>query len=81
MPVVYKINILSALKDAGYNTTRLRRDKLLAEATIQTLRNGGLVSWVNIGRICALLQCQPGDILAYEPDTPGGYTGDGGGTL
>lgn len=68
MPVVYKVNILPALKDAGYNTTRLRREKLLAEATIQTLRTGGLVSWVNIGRICALLNCQPGDILEYIPE-------------
>lgn len=68
MPVKYKIDILPALKDAGYNTTRLRRDKLLAESTIQQLRHDELVSWANIGRICELLQCQPGDILEYIAD-------------
>ena len=66
MPVKYKIEILPALKCAGYNTTRLLRDKLLAESTIQQLRRNELVSWANIGRICALLNCQPGDILEYE---------------
>lgn len=71
MPVKYKIEILPALKAAGYNTTRLRREKLLAESTIQQLRGGELVSWMNIATICKLLQCQPGDILEYteEPDT------------
>lgn len=68
MPVKYKINILSALKEAGFNTSRLRREKLLAESTIQQLRTGHLVSWVNIGRICELLHCQPGDILEFVED-------------
>lgn len=69
MPVIYKIEILQALKAAGYNTTRLRREKLLAENTIQQIREGKLVSWANIARICSMLQCQPGDILAYEANT------------
>lgn len=70
MPVKYKIDILSALKGKGYSTYKLRKDKLLAEATIQTIRSGGLVSWENISRICSMLQCQPGDILEYVEDSP-----------
>ncbi len=66
MPVKYKIDVLSSLKQHGYNTTRLRREKLLGESTIQQLRTGTLVSWANIARICEMLQCQPGDILEYE---------------
>ena len=68
MPVKYKTDILTALKENGYNTTRLRREKLLAESTIQQIRKGELVSWTNISRLCALLECQPGDILEYLPD-------------
>ena len=34
MPVVYKIDILAALKDAGYNTNRLRKEKLLSEGQL-----------------------------------------------
>lgn len=66
MPVKYKIDVLEALKGKGFSTYKLRKEKLLAENTIQQLRSGDLVSWVNIGRICELLNCQPGDILEYE---------------
>ena len=66
MPVVYKIDILQALKDKGYNTSVLRKEKLLVEATIQKLRENQLVSWKNIGVICELLNCQPGDIIEYK---------------
>ena len=68
LPVQYKVNILAELKTAGYNTTRLRRERLLAESTIQQIRGGELVSWANISRICSMLNCQPGDILEHIPE-------------
>ena len=37
MPIEYKIDILSELKAAGYSTYRLRKEKLLGEATMQDL--------------------------------------------
>ena len=66
MPVKYKINVLEALRAAGYNTTRLRKEKLLAEGVIQSLREGKSISFQNLGRICEMLHCQPGDILEYD---------------
>ena len=68
MPIQYKFDILSKLKEAGYSTYKLRKEKLLGEATIQKLRNGELVSWENISTICELLGCQPGDLIKYLPD-------------
>lgn len=68
MPIHYKIDILQALKAAGYNTSILRKEKLMGEATIQKLRKGELVSWANINTICQLLNCQPGDIIEYIPN-------------
>lgn len=70
MPVMYKTNILAALKEKGYSTARLRKEKLLAESTIQQLRENKLVSWTNIDRICTLLDCQPGDVLVHEKVQP-----------
>ena len=67
MPIGYKIDILAALKEKGYNTTRIRREKILAESTVQALRSGKTVSLENIARICELLNCQPGDLLEYTP--------------
>lgn len=68
MPVKYRVDVLAMLKSNGFSTYRLRKDKLLAENTIQQIRNGDLVSWSNIGRICELLHCQPGDILEFVED-------------
>ena len=68
MPLVYKIDVLQALKCKGYNTNRLRKEKILAESTIQKLRDNKPISWANIAQICELLECQPGDILEYVED-------------
>ena len=64
----YKIDVLSALKAAGYNTTVLRREKLLGENAIQYIREGKPVGAKALDSICRLLQKQPGDILEYLPD-------------
>ena len=43
--IKYKIDVLRALKNTGFTTYRLRKDKILGEATIQKLRGFELVSW------------------------------------
>ncbi len=68
MPINYRIDILAALKERGYSTYRLRKEKLLSESTIQKLRNGDPVSLENISTLCRLLNRQPGDIMEYTPD-------------
>ncbi len=70
MPLRFKVNILEELKNAGYNTSKIRNEGLLSQSTLQKLRDGGQLSWSNIETICRLLQCQPGDILEYIPDDP-----------
>ena len=65
MPIVYKIDILAALKEKGYNTGRLRREKLLSEGVIQSLREDNYIAMNNLSRICELLDCQPADLIAY----------------
>ena len=64
----YKIDILLALKEAGYNTTKLRKEKLLAEGVIQSLREGKYISLQNVDKICGLLDCQPADLMEYVAD-------------
>ena len=67
MPIAYKTNILQALKDAGYNTNKIRKEKIMGESMLQKLREGQMVSWATLETICRLLDCQPGDILEYIP--------------
>lgn len=63
MAIRYKVNVLDALKDAGFTTYRIRKEKLLHEMTLQALRDEKLVSWKVLDDICALLNCQPGDLI------------------
>ena len=74
MPIKYKVPIFPLLKNAGYNTSRLRKEKILAESTLQALREGKAVSADNLSRICAMLNCQPGDIIEYVADGTTGNT-------
>jgi len=69
MPLCYKMDVLPALKENGYNTTRLRREHLLSEGVIQALREQRPISWNNISRICELLDCQPNDFLEYKKES------------
>lgn len=65
MPIVYKIDVLEALKEKGYSSYNLRKEKLLSESTIQALRNKKQISWDNLEKLCKLLQCQPSDLIEY----------------
>ena len=65
MPIIYKFDVISELKRKGYNTNTLRKEKLLAEGVIQSLREKKPISWTNIEKLCKLLECQPGDIMEY----------------
>lgn len=66
MKFVYKIDVLEELKTAGYNTTRLRREKLLTESAIQDLRNGKVVGIISLEKICTMLNRQPGEIIELK---------------
>ena len=68
MALIYKIDVLQALKDKGHTTHTLRHNKALAESTIQKLREGKPISWANISQLCKLLNCQPNFFLEYVKD-------------
>lgn len=65
MPLVYKMDVLQALKDKGFTTYKLRHDKLLSESTLQKLRTNKGIAWENIETLCKLLDCQPSDLIEY----------------
>lgn len=67
----YKIDVLEKLKEAGYSSYRLRKDKIIGEAQIQKIRTGEIASKETLNTVCRLLNCQPGDIMEYIPDESG----------
>lgn len=77
MPIVYRTDVLAALKAKGYSSYRMRKEKLMGQRDMQQIRAGLPVSWAVIGLICELLECQPGDILEYVPEEPAGTESEG----
>lgn len=61
----YKIDVLDTLKENGYTTTKLRKEKLLGENAIQSLRHGEMVGIIALDKICTLLDMQPGNIIKH----------------
>ncbi|WCM91811.1 helix-turn-helix transcriptional regulator [Acidovorax sp. NCPPB 2350] len=52
----------------------------ITEANLSLLRRGHVkgIRFDTLERICAYLQCQPGDLLAYTEDAPPPPDGDDG---
>jgi Predicted transcriptional regulator len=67
MPISYD-KLFALLSERGFSSYRIRRDKIIGESLLQKLREGGDIDTRTIKRLCALLQCQPGDIMEYIPD-------------
>ncbi len=63
----YKIDVLKALSDRGYTSTRMRKEKIMSEATMQNIRKGKGITTDTINTICIILRCQPSDILEIVP--------------
>ena len=65
----YKVDILAELKRVGYSSYRLRKEDVLGQGTLPTLRSGSSKSSVDtLDTSCTLLECQPGDLIEWVPD-------------
>ena len=81
MSFKYKVNVMDKLKEKGYSSTRLRKEKLLGESYMSQLRRGDMVSWAALDTVCTLLNCQPGDLICHEKDTGVDKTAEGNDNL
>lgn len=59
---------LKALAEKGFTATKIKKDCILAQATMTSMRRNGYVTTRVIERLCEMLQCQPGDLMEYIPD-------------
>ena len=64
--IYYKFDVVQALKDRGYNQTKIQREKLLPGGTIQNLKAGKSITLETLNKICCMLRMQPGDIVGVE---------------
>ena len=61
----YKIDVIKALKDAGYNSTIILNDRIIGQSAMQKLRHEEMVGIRTLDQLCDLLHCQPGDLIEH----------------
>lgn len=68
MPIIYT-KLFELLKEKGYSTYRIRKNKLISQASLTAIRSGkGGLEHKTIERLCRVLDCQPGDLMEYVKD-------------
>lgn len=68
MPISYQ-KLFELLKEKGWTTYKIRKEKLIGQGTLTALKNGtGGLDSKTISRLCEILECQPGDLMEYVPD-------------
>ena len=63
----YKLEVMKSLSDRGFTSSRMRKEKILSEATMQNLRKGKGITTDTLNTICIILRCQPSDVLEIVP--------------
>lgn len=71
MPIEYK-KLFALMKTKGLTTYRIREDNIISQSALTAIKNGKSVTVDTIAKLCAALDCQPGDILEYVPENTEG---------
>lgn len=67
--IKYKIDVLDELKNKGYSTYRIRKEKIFGNSLVSKLNNGDTnITLKQIDLLCELLDCRIDDIIEYVPD-------------
>ena len=68
MPIKYD-KLLKLLADNGYTSYKIKKEKLIGQATFQAIKNGtGGLDAKSLAKLCAVFHCQPGELREYVPD-------------
>lgn len=67
MPIKYD-KLFALMKEKGLTTYKIRKDNIISQGALTSLRAGKSVTIETIEKLCKALDCQPGDIIEYVPD-------------
>ena len=68
MPMKYgKLFIL--MKEKGLTTYRIRKENIISQSALTSLKAGKSVTTDTIAALCKALGCQPGDIMEYVDES------------
>ena len=68
MPIMVNLDVMMARRKMSLNELAQRVDITLANLSILKNNHAKAVRFTTLEAICKALDCQPGDILAYEPE-------------
>ena len=61
--------MFALLKEKGYNPSRVKREGILSQSTIDRIKKGeGGLAHININMLCTILHCQPSDLMEFVYD-------------
>ncbi|TBR40537.1 MULTISPECIES: helix-turn-helix domain-containing protein [Dyella] len=68
MAIIVRLDVMLALRKV--RSRELAEFVGITESNLSLLKSGHVrgVRFETLGKICEYLQCQPGDLLAWEPD-------------
>lgn len=71
MPIIVRLDVMMAKRQVRSNV--LARAIGITESNFSLLKSGKVrgVRFATLEAICKFLDCQPGDVLEYQPDVKG----------
>jgi len=68
MPIIVRLDVMLALRKA--RSKELAAHVGITETNLSLLKSGRVkgIRFETLEKICDYLQCQPGDLLVYEPE-------------
>jgi DNA-binding Xre family transcriptional regulator len=67
LPIKYD-KLLALMQKKGITSYTMEKDNIIGQATFKKIKEGGDIDTRTIAKLCALLNCQPGDIMEYVPE-------------
>lgn len=79
MAIIVRLDVMLAMRKM--RSKELAERIGITEQNISLLKSGKVrgIRFDTLEKICLALDCQPGDILVFEPETPAGPAAEGGG--
>jgi putative transcriptional regulator len=71
MPIVVSLDVMMARRKMSLNELASRVDLTLANLSILKNGHAKAIRFSTLEALCRALDCQPGDLLAYEPELAG----------
>ena len=68
MPISYD-KLKRMFSERGVTSYTMKKESVIGQATWRKIQEGGHIDTRTIEALCKYLNCQPGDIIEYIPDS------------